>query len=79
MTVKIKLSASQIEALNKPIAGQGGFQGLLSTLRRKAGNSGELSLTDNEIGRISRYAFRYNNGGWQGRLEAIFGRHLWGH
>lgn len=77
MTIRIALNDTQIEALNKPLNGTGGFQSLINKLRRKAGNSGIVELNDAEVGRINRYAFRYDNGGWQRRLEAIFGEHLW--
>lgn len=38
-----------------------------------------MTLTDAEVGRINRYAYRYTNGGWQRSLETVFGRHLWVH
>lgn len=76
-SIHITLNRKELQSLNRPINGCGGFQGLLATLRYRAGNSGVLTLTDTELGRINRYAFRYSNGGWQGRLTSIFGRHLW--
>ena len=55
----------------------GGYQGLLVGLQRKIDrSSGEVTLTDQELEQIPRYAFDYGHGGWEDRLKDIFSRHL---
>lgn len=36
----------------------------------------ELKLSDDDLDRISKYAFDYKQGGWEDRLKGIFGRTL---
>jgi len=73
----ITLSAAEIAELMHPIVGQGGFQGLLQHLQGKLNRqTGQIDLTDEDRGKICRYAFDYGNGGWEHQLKAIFGRHL---
>lgn len=56
---------------------QGGFQSLLVGLQERLNvQTGALTLTQEDIERIGRYAFDYRSGGWQGRLRRIFERHL---
>jgi hypothetical protein len=75
--MEVVLNQDEIDYLFRPISGQGGFQGLLKRLRvRLDKNSGKLTLTKGDLERIPRYAFEYGNGGWEGRLRGIFGRHL---
>lgn len=74
---KVKLNAAELTELLKPNAGSGGWQSLLEGLQRKINKStGEIVLTATDIERIQRYAFDYGNGGWEGRLISVFGRHL---
>ena len=57
--------------------GDGGFQSLLVSLQEKTNlQTGELDLTKEDLDRIQKYAFDYENGGWQNRLKKIFGRVL---
>jgi hypothetical protein len=57
--------------------GDGGYQGLLVGFQDKIDQTtGRLTLTQNDIERIGRYAFDYGNGGWENRLATIFGRTL---
>jgi hypothetical protein len=54
-----------------------GFQSLLVRLQSSLNRTtGELTLSDEDLDRIPRYAFKYQNGGWQNRLTSIFGRTL---
>ena len=56
---------------------RGGFQGLLVGLAfRLDRTTGRLTLTAQDLERISRYAFDYGNGGWENRLRYIFERTL---
>lgn len=53
----------------------GGFQSLLVDLQRRVDRkTNEIILTDEQEERLPRYAFDYQNGGWQNRLVGIFGR-----
>ena len=55
----------------------GGFQSLMVKLQRQLdGQSNEISLYEDDLEKIPRYAFDYKNGGWQNRLTGIFGRTL---
>ena len=70
------LNDDEIAALNEPIAGQGGFQTLLLRLRNEVQPTGELQLSDADVDTIRRYRREYGGGGWQERLDRIFGRTL---
>ena len=76
----ITLSASEMRVLFRQdprTESDGGYQGLLVGLQRKTNqSSGELTLSDEELEQIPRYAFDYGNGGWENRLKEIFSRHL---
>ena len=78
--VTVRLSAHERAVLNrqKPSTrANGGWQGLLVSLQEKVSpTDGLITLTLADLERIHRYAFSYRNGGWQGRLRAIFGRTL---
>ena len=64
------LPPEAIEALGRPVVGQGGFQSLLRQIQALlVGN--ELTLTPELIGRIVRYVQDYGGGGVQGRLDTI--------
>lgn len=55
----------------------GGWQGLLVGLQKRLNKTtGHLTLTTQDVEQIQRYAFRYQRGGWQARLNGIFGRTL---
>jgi len=58
-------------------ANDGGYQSLLVGFQRKTDEATrELTLTQEDIDRIHKYAFDYKQGGWQERLKNIFGRTL---
>ncbi len=55
----------------------GGFQALLVSLQERIDQAtGEIDLTDDDRERIPRYAYDYQNGGWENRLMDIFSRTL---
>ena len=55
----------------------GGYQGMVVDFAfRVDRRTGRLLLTDRDLERIPRYAFDYRRGGWQTRLQRIFGRSL---
>ena len=66
----VKLAPDQIEFLQRPLRGQGGYQSLLGRLQ---GNmSGDfLRLTRTDCERVVRYSMRYGQGGFQTRLHSI--------
>ena len=77
--MKITLNENELNRLFDPAGtrGQGGFQSLLESLQaRTERTTGALKLTDDDLERISRYAFDYGNGGWENRLKVIFERTL---
>lgn len=78
MTVTLNSSEMDTLARQNPDTEQdGGFQGFLVALQKKLNQeTGEIDLNDKDLERIPKYAFDYNNGGWQDRLIAIFGRVL---
>lgn len=71
------LDETEESALLKTQTGKGGFQ---SFMRRKQSEyrrgSQELPITDEDIDQIQRYAFDYEQGGWENDLKAVFSRHL---
>jgi hypothetical protein len=76
----VTLNQEEREILNKQDArteSDGGFQALLVTLQYLLDPmTGVIELPDVLLERIPRYAFGYGNGGWEGRLTAIFSRTL---
>jgi hypothetical protein len=75
--IDIELGDDEADALMEPLGGQGGFQSFLSRLQRNfSPYEGTVSITPEDLERIKRYAFGYGNGGWEGRLKAIFSRSL---
>lgn len=77
--MNIILDANELDRLFDPAGtrGQGGFQSLLGSLQARTDRAtGALKLTDDDLKRISRYAFDYGNGGWEDRLKVIFERTL---
>lgn len=55
----------------------GGWQRLLITLQELTDqSSGEITIPSRTLEKIPRYAFDYGNGGWENRLNSIFGRTL---
>lgn len=78
--MKIVLNQSELTELRKqdPASkGDGGFQSLLVRLQEKVDvGTNSLSLTEADLNRIQKYASEHGRGGWQSRLQAIFGRTL---
>ena len=76
----VQLDATEREILFRQpasTAGDGGFQGFLVSLQERIDpQTGRLDLTAEDLERIPRYAFDYEQGGWEDRLIAIFQRHL---
>ena len=69
-----KLTAAEQAEIMKPINGQGGLQSFGRQLQRQLNQqTGEISLTDSQIGRIVRH-LTYGPGGFESRLRDAFAR-----
>lgn len=79
-TTKISLNQREqnyLFAQDSKTKGGGGFQALLVSLHSRFDPvTGSMKLTISDRERIARYAHDYKGGGWQGRLQQIFGRTL---
>jgi hypothetical protein len=70
LPILVNLTTDELDALRRPVSGQGGFQSLLRRMQNQiAGNTLVLNESDGE--RLIRYAERYGSGGFQGRLERV--------
>lgn len=74
------LNQQELEVLflqDAETAGDGGFQSLMVKLQGQCVRpTGEITLHDDDLERIPRYAFDYSNGGWENRLVDTFSRTL---
>jgi hypothetical protein len=70
LPIVIALLPDELEALQRPIKGQGGFQGLLRRIQNQIVGS-TLVLNETDAERLLRYVDRYGQGGFQGRLQRI--------
>lgn len=68
--IVVKLTPDQIEFLQRPLRGQGGYQSLLTRLQNNM-NGDLLRLTRADCERVVRYGTRYGPGGFQTRLQSI--------
>ena len=64
------LPTRAVEALRRPVVGQGGFQSLLRHLQKRL-EGNELTLSPDLIAKIVRYVRDYGGGGFQGRLDTV--------
>lgn len=75
MPMTLHLTPQEIAVLRRPVNGQGGFQTLFRALQARLQASGDIELTDAQIGRIVRH-ISYRPGGFETRLDDIFGRSI---
>jgi hypothetical protein len=79
-TMQVTLTPEESEVLfrqDPESKNDGGFQAFLVSLQERTDRtSGTLILTDEDLQKIPRYAFKYKDGGWEKRLRAIFQRSL---
>ncbi|MBI4299023.1 MAG: hypothetical protein HY666_04600 [Chloroflexi bacterium] len=68
--VVIPLTPQEVELITRPVAGEGGFQSLLRTLKAQIEDD-SLVLNIPIIRRIVRYKSKYGGGGYQQRLAAV--------
>jgi hypothetical protein len=78
--MKVVLNDAEMNELrrqNPASKSDGGFQSLLVGLQERLdAKTKSLSLSETDIQRIQKYASEHGRGGWQNRLQAIFGRTL---
>lgn len=75
-SVVFNLNEVEEDTLLKPLKGQGGYQSLITRLRKKFNASTkDLSLSDADMGAIVRY-INYSQGGYQNDLRLIFKRNF---
>ena len=68
--IVVQLTPDQVDFLNRPLQGQGGYQSLLARLQRNM-NGNLLRLTQDDCEKVVRYATQYGQGGFQERLTSI--------
>lgn len=72
-----RLNRDEMAELDIRLAGDGGFQTLLRRLQVNLDReTGEITLSDADVGRIKRYIVGYGQGGFQDRLARAFRRVL---
>jgi hypothetical protein len=69
--VVIDLGPGALQALRRPVRGQGGFQSLLRKLQKAISADNQLPLSRETIEQIARYVRDYGQGGFQGRLDTV--------
>ena len=76
MPVTLPLTQPQRDELGRDVVGEGGHQSFLRELRSKVdAQTGGITLTDAQLGRVVRYA-GYSQGGFQNRFKDIFGEQI---
>lgn len=72
MEKEVRLNDEADAELMKPINGQGGHQSLLEKLRSQYDPETRILIySDEDRGKMNRYANDYENGGYQNRFKAI--------
>lgn len=72
-----ELTKEEIQELDLPVRGQGGFQSFIKRLQSQVNHAtNTIKLTDTDIEDIQHHAFDFEQGGFQDRLLRIFGRVL---
>jgi hypothetical protein len=75
-----ELTREEIAELDRPARGVGGFQNFIKRLQSQVNHAtATIRLTGDDMEEIQRYAFDYDQGGFQGRLLFIFSRVLGPH
>jgi hypothetical protein len=75
--VTVKLNKREFEELMIPVTGSGGFQSFFRGLQNRINKqTRKLTLSQADLERIYRHKSEPQKGGFQARLEKIFGRHL---
>ncbi len=75
--VKVKLNSFEYKELTVAVRGQGGFQNFFTGLQNRVNKSTkELTLSPQDLERIYKHKAHPERGGYQSRLNKIFGRHF---
>lgn len=73
----LELNTDEVKKLDRHVKGVGGFEGLMRRLQKQVNHAtGTLKVTDKDLADIQRYAFDYEQGGFEDRLVTILGRVL---
>jgi len=77
--ITITLNKEEYDFLMTELSGQGGFQHFMAKLQAKVNKSTRtLTLSVEDLDRIQKYRANPSTGGFQGRYNKIFKRHLEG-
>jgi hypothetical protein len=68
LPIVIELLPEELQYLQRPVSGQGGFQSLLRRLQNQVAHD-RLVLSVSDAERLLRYATQYGQGGFQDRLR----------
>jgi len=68
-----QLKPAEMDALNQPVNGKGGFQNLTLTLQSQLQSTGSIEIKDAQLGAVLR-CIGYTSGGFEGRFRNAFGR-----
>lgn len=69
-TITLHFTPDEHEIITRPIVGNGGHQQFLTDLTQRI-HEDALEVEDEELLRVSRYAYAYGGGGYQARFRAI--------
>jgi hypothetical protein len=73
----LELNADEIKELDRQSPGEGGFERLIRRLQKQLNHAtSTLKITDDDLEKIQNCALDYKTGGFESRLQAIFGRLL---
>ena len=73
----LELNADEVKELDRHVKGEGGFESLIRRLQKQVNHATlTLKVTDEDLADIQRYAFDYEQGGFESRLLAILSRVL---
>lgn len=68
--LRLRLTSDQMEFLERPVRGEGGYQSLLRRLKSNL-QGNQLTLSRSDCEKAVRYSEDYGQGGFQDRLRSI--------
>ena len=70
--MRVQLTDPTLNRFGRPVRGRGGFQNLLRTITGGIDRAtGVLDISERDVERVIRYAAKYGDGGFQGRLGPL--------
>jgi hypothetical protein len=73
----LELNKEEKATLDRAVNGRGGFEDFLRRLQKQVNHATRtITVSDEDLENIPRFAFDYKQGGWETRLTTIFGRVL---